>query len=101
VTAKGSINMNAGKDVNIQAGSGMQLAACDAMNISGSGVNLESSASFNILAAGKLLQTASGIHLNGPTAEKAACPAAPSTIPTHEPWERAPSKGPRNRNYKA
>ena len=100
VSAVGSINMNAGKDVNIQAGGAMQLAACVVANLSGAGVNLESSAGFNILAAANLMQTAANIHLNGDKAGKADCPAAPSTIPAHEPWTRSASKAARGKNWK-
>jgi hypothetical protein len=101
ITAKGSINMSAGGAVNLQAGAAMMLSACSSMNISGIGVNLESSGAFNILASGDLLQTASNIHLNGPTAGGATCATAPTTIPAHEPWTREISKSPRGKNYKA
>ena len=100
VTAVGNFNVSAGGDVNIQAAGVGRFASCGSMNLSGSGVNLESSAEFNILAAGTLLQTASEIHLNGPNAGSAECPEAPTTIPTHEPWARAASKGMRNKNWK-
>jgi Type VI secretion system/phage-baseplate injector OB domain len=101
LTAVGDINMAAGGNVNMQAGAAMRLAACAPLSISGVGVHLESSAAFNILAAGDLLQTGSNIHLNGPGAAPADCPTAPSTIPSHEPWERAASKTTRNKNWQA
>lgn len=101
VTSVGDFNVSAGGDVNIQAGGTGKIASCNSMNISGSGVNIESTGSFNVLAAGTLLQTASAIHLNGPKAGTAACPDAPTTIPTHEPWTRAGSKISRNKNWKA
>jgi uncharacterized protein (DUF2345 family) len=101
VTAVGNINLDAGGDVNIQAGGALKLAGCGTANLSGAGVNLESSAAFNVLAAGTLLQTASAIHLNGPGASAAECPATPDTTPTHEPWTRAASKQARSKNWKA
>lgn len=101
MTASGNINMAAGGAVNVQGGSSVKIAACSGLHLSGSGVNLESSASFNILAAGQLVATGSAIHLNGPGAESAECPTAPTVVPTHEPWTRAASKGARNKNWKA
>lgn len=101
VTAVGNLNLDAGGDVNIQAGGSLKLAGCGTANLSGAGVNLESTDSFNILAAGQLLQTGSAIHLNGPSASAADCPAAPSAIPTHEPWTRAQSSTTRGKNWKA
>lgn len=101
VTAAGNLSLNAGGDVNIQAGGTLKLAGCGTTNLSGAGVNIESSAVFNILAAGQLIQTGSAIHLNGPGASSAECPATPDTIPTHEPWTRATSKSTRNKNWKA
>lgn len=101
VTAVGNFNVNAGGGVNIQATKDMKIAAGAHFHASGTGVNIESAASFNILAAGTMLQTASAIHLNGPGAASAECPEAPSTIPTHEPWTRAASKGSRGKNWKA
>lgn len=109
MTTLGSMNMSVGKDfklnaggsVNIQAGSSAKIAACKAMNIAGTGVNLQSTSDFNILASANLLQTASNIHLNGPSAKSAECPEAPSVIPAHEPWTRVASKATRNKNWKA
>lgn len=100
VTAAGNLNLNAGKDVNVQAGGTLRLAGCASTNVSGKGVNIESSADFNILAAADLLQTASNIHLNGPSAKTAECPLVPDTIPSHEPWPRAPSKTARGKNWR-
>lgn len=101
LTAVGDINLNAGGDVGIQAGGALRLAACSSTSVSGNGVNIESAGSFNILAAGTLLQTAPNIHLNGPRAEAAECPEAPSVVPTHEPWKREVSKSKRGQNWKA
>lgn len=100
VTAVGDLNLNAGGDVNIQAGAQLALAGCSSANLSGNGVNIESSATFNILAASDLIQTAANIHLNGPAAASAACPKAPSAVPTHEPWERDASKSTRGKYWK-
>ncbi len=100
VTAVGDFNVAAGGDVNIQASGTGKIAACGSMNISGSGVNLQSEENFNILASGTILQTGAKIHLNGPNASGAECPDSPTTIPTHEPWERAASKGARNKHWK-
>jgi hypothetical protein len=101
LTAVGNLNLDAGGSVNIQAGGDLKLAGCGSANLSGAGVNIESTASFNILASGSLLQSASEIHLNGPSAASAECPDAPSVIPTHEPWVRDLSKGSRNKFWKA
>ena len=101
VTAVGSFNVSAGGAVNIQSGADVRVAACSGLHMSGGSVNLESAGAFNILAAGNLLQTGAAIHLNGPGAASAACPTAPSTIPTHEPWKRAATKGKRGKNWKA
>lgn len=101
VSAKGSINMSAGADVNIGAGASLKLAGCAATSISGAGVNLESSASFNILASADLILSGSPIHFNGPGAGSAECPAAPTVVPNHEPWARAPSNGKRGKYWKA
>lgn len=100
ITAGKSFNVQAGGEVNIQSGAATKIAACAALNLSGAGVNIESSSAFNILAAGNLLQTAPQIHLNGPGAAKAVCPAAPSVIPNHEPWVRPVSKSKRNKHWK-
>ena len=100
LTASGDINFTAGGNVNVQAGAAMRLAACSALHASGAGVNLESSSGFNILAAGDLLQTAPNIHLNGPGAGAAECPAVAPIVPAHEPWKRPASKGARGTNWK-
>jgi hypothetical protein len=101
LTAVGDINLDAGGDVSIQAGGSLKLAGCGAAHLSGAGLNLESSAAFNILASGDLLQTASNIHLNGPSAASAECPEPPSIIPTHEPWTRPASQATRGKHWKS
>lgn len=100
VTAVGDINFAAGGNVNVQSSAEVKIGSCSGTHISGSTINLESAGDFNILSAGSLLQTASAIHLNGPSATGATCPDAPDTIPTHEPWTRADSQGQRNANWK-
>jgi hypothetical protein len=101
ITVGKDFKLNAGGSVNIQAGSSMNLASCKDMNVAGTGVNLQSTADFNILASSNLLQTASNIHLNGPSAKSAVCPVVPSVVPQHEPWVREASKSARNKNWKA
>lgn len=101
VTAVGSLNFDVGGDINIQAGGALRLAGCKLTSISGDGLNLESGASMNLKAAAQILQTGSQIHLNGPDAAEAECPTKPTTVPEHEPWTRAATKGSRGPNWKA
>jgi hypothetical protein len=101
ITAVGNLNFDVGGDVNIQAGGAMRLAGCKLTSLSGDGLNLESGANLNLKAAAQILQTGSQIHLNGPGAAAAECPVKPSTVPEHEPWTRAATKGSRGPNWKA
>lgn len=102
IQALGNVNIAAGENVNISAKGYGRISACNDISLSGdSGVNLTSGAGFNILASGNLLQTASNIHLNGPSASEAPCATGPSIIPGHEPFERPVSKINRNKNWQA
>jgi hypothetical protein len=101
LSAVKSVNIQAGEGVNIQAGKSLLMAGCESTHLSGKGVNIESTAGLNILAADDLIQTGSNIHLNGPSADGATCPTVPDTVPAHEPWTRAGSKGSRNKNWRA
>jgi hypothetical protein len=101
VTAVGDLNLNAGGNVGIQAGAAMRIAGCAKTSVSGNGLNLESAAEFSLKAGGDMKATAPNIHLNGPGADAAECPEAPSVIPTHEPWTRVASKLARGPKWKA
>lgn len=93
--------LSAQTDIHIKASGGvLNLQSGTATSIgAGSVLNLEAGADANILASGNILQTASAIHLNGPSAGSAA--AATGTVPAntleaywtdrvpeHEPWAR-------------
>ena len=92
--AKGSINISADGSLKAAGKAGLHLSSCGVTSIS-------ASADLNLNAGGSILETATKIHLNGPTAP---CPEAPDSItiiPGHEPWERPEeSKYTRNPNWK-
>jgi hypothetical protein len=100
ISALGNVNIS-GKNVNIAATGHARVSACEDVSLSGATVNITSGGEFNLLASGTMLQTASEIHLNGPSAAEAPCADAPSITPEHEPWDRPASKGARNSNWRA
>lgn len=101
LSASGNVSVAAGKNLNLNAGGYARMTACSDVSLSGSAVNITSGGGMNILASGTMLQTASAIHLNGPSAPEAPCATNPTIIPNHEPWTRPASKGKRGTNWKA
>jgi len=102
LSAAGNVNIQAGGNLNLLAGGYGRLSACSDISLSSDGAsNFTSGGGMNLNAGGTLLQTAPTIHLNGPDAAKAPCATAPTTVPQHEPWERAASKVGRGKNWKA
>ena len=131
VEAVGSINMkantgevrvNAGSSIHIKTAADMFQSSCGNFEIdsektvhvssvknielnAGTSGAFTASNTLDILAGGVMLQTASTIHLNGPTArtaEKAECPKnanPPSIVPGHEPWSRPTSENKRGPNW--
>lgn len=102
VTAKGSINLLAGGNLNLSAVGHGRLSACADVSLSADGpVAITAGGQMDLLAAASIMQTGSQIHLNGPSASKAACADRPGITPDFEPWTRPATKGRRNRNWKA
>lgn len=102
LTADKNINLQARGSINIAAENSLKAAGKEGLHLSSCGVtSISAAADLNLNAGGSILETATKIHLNGPTA---ACPEAPDSItiiPGHEPWERPEeSKYIRNPNWK-
>jgi hypothetical protein len=92
--AVGSVFIGAGKDFHLNAGGSVYETAASQMHLNG---------------GGKLIQSGGQIHLNGPSATKAAKAKSadkPPIIPQHEPWDGRPAvnvatnHGVRNRLWK-
>lgn len=89
------------QDMNFKTGTNMYLEAAQNIEIkAGSALNLTSGADTNQNAGGNIIETASAIHHNGPTAATAASATDPSEqpafwtsrVPEHEPWARVMTK---------
>lgn len=100
--ALGSVNISAGKNVNIGAGGWSRISACGELSLSADGsTHFTSGGTMHLMAASQLLQQGSQIHLNGPAPTAAPCAEKPTIVPSHEPWDRPPTPGTRNKNWKA
>lgn len=100
LNAAGSINLTAGGNLNLGAGGYARMSACADLSLSGDAkINISTGGSLGLKAGGSLLQSASQIHLNGPSAPTADCASGPSIVPNHEPWSR-PAGSNRNKYWK-
>lgn len=126
VNAEGFINMNAekgvnikspkslicdfGEDIHLAAGKSAYIGAGKDFHLNAGGSVYETAGSqMHLNGGGKLIESAGQIHLNGPSATKAASAKTtkkPPIIPKHEPWEKRPgvnvetNHGIRNRYWK-
>lgn len=97
VRSNESTNISSGGAMNVLAGTTLNISSSAATNINSGGLGAwTSGASLNFNASGNILQTASKIHMNGPTAataksaEQSGAHDAYFTnrVPEHEPWGR-------------
>lgn len=87
VTADNNINLTAKNDVNIKAGNNFNVKAGADYNIkAGADGKLTVGGQSNIKAGGNHVETASQIHMNGPSANGAADAIDAPRVPEHEPW---------------
>jgi hypothetical protein len=87
VTADNNINLTAKNDVNIKAGNNFNVKAGADYNIkAGADGKLTVGGQSNIKAGGNHVETASQIHMNGPSAASASDAIDAPRVPEHEPW---------------
>jgi len=87
VTADNNINLTAKNDVNIKAGNNFNVKAGTDYNIkAGADGKLTVGGQSNIKAGGNHVETASQIHMNGPSAAGALDAIDAPRVPEHEPW---------------
>lgn len=105
VFAGSSVHVKALKDIkqsacgifDIDSESSLKMTAASNLDIlSSADVAITGASALNLKSGGDITETASNIHLNGPSArgaESASCPdlaTSPPIVPTHEPWTRPP-----------
>jgi hypothetical protein len=101
ISAKGDFSVSAGGNINLGASGSILASACKSFGATGDGgVNITSGGGMDLLASSKMLLSGSTIDLNGPKAKAAECAEPAKVVPQHEPWTRAASKQPRNKNWK-
>lgn len=94
IQSEKDVNIKAGQNVRIQADQNLYATAIQELHAKGGqNANLSAGLNVNILAAGNILNTATAIHDNGPTATEAASANAEKAkwsnrTPNHEPWAR-------------
>jgi hypothetical protein len=92
IVSASNTNINTGGNLNIGVSGTTALSSCSDININGSSnLNIGTGSNIGLKAGGTILQTASEIHLNGPSAPDPECAGAakgPSIIPGHEPFVR-------------
>jgi hypothetical protein len=87
VTADRDINFTAGRNINLNAGENFNATAATNYEIkAGADGKLTCGGASNINAGGDHVETASNIHMNGPTADTAAEAPKANRIPLVEPW---------------
>jgi hypothetical protein len=87
VTADNDINLTAGNNINLKAGNNFNASAGTDYNIkAGTDGKLTVGGQSNISAGGNHVETASNIHMNGPSAANAADAITAPRVPEHEPW---------------
>lgn len=87
VTADRDINMKAGRHVNIVAGGKFHAESGDVFEaLSGADTKITTSGTTHINSGGNHLETASQIHMNGPTADTCSSGPSPKRVPQAEPW---------------
>jgi hypothetical protein len=87
ISADRDINMKAGRNVNIISGEKMHLdSGADWLVAVGADSKITVSGQSNISAGGNHVETASQIHMNGPSAATCGSASPPKRVPEHEPW---------------
>jgi hypothetical protein len=87
ISADRDINMKAGRNVNLISGEKMHLdSGADWLVAVGADSKITVSGQSNISAGGNHVETASQIHMNGPSASTCGAASGPKRIPEHEPW---------------
>ena len=87
VTADKNINMTAGGDINLFSGANFKATAAANYELkAGADGKLTVGGSSNIVAGGPHKETASQIHMNGPSASSATSAIKAPRVPTAEPW---------------
>ena len=87
ITADRDINMSAGRNVNIKAGAKHHLESGDVFEVlSGADTKITTTGTTHINSGGNHLETASQIHMNGPSASTCSTGPNPKRVPQAEPW---------------
>jgi hypothetical protein len=87
VTADNNINLTAGNNINLNAGTNFNVLAGANYEIkAGADGKLTVGGQSNIAAGGNHVETATQIHMNGPTASQAGNAIKAPRVPQHEPW---------------
>ena len=85
-----STSISAGGNININSSASTVLSSCANLDMTGNAnVRIQSGQQMGLTGTAGLFQTASEIHLNGPTAPLPECAGSaspPSIIPSHEPF---------------
>jgi hypothetical protein len=87
ISADRDINMKAGRNVNLISGDKMHMdSGADWLVFVGADSKITVGGTSNINAGGNHIETASQIHMNGPSAATCGSANSPKRVPQHEPW---------------
>jgi uncharacterized protein (DUF2345 family) len=85
-----STSISAGGNININSSASTVLSSCANLDMTGNAnVRIQSGQQMGLTGTAGLFQTASEIHLNGPTAPLPECAGSaspPGIVPSHEPF---------------